>query len=171
MTQKNKIIALIGIGVLCILLGSTYQQKTNSSTSTQESFSIYKEMFIDTEGNKVHLSKYKEKFLVLNFWATWCEPCREEIPELNQFAKDNKDITLIGIAVDDMEAIKKFQKDTPIEYLSLVSNMDGVRLSQSLGNIKGVLPFTVVIDSSGDTVKSFYGKVKIPELNQAVKPQ
>jgi len=48
--------------------------------------------------------------------------------------------------------------------------MDGVKLSQSLGNIKGVLPFTVIIDSSGNTIKSFYGKVKIPELNQAVKP-
>ena len=168
MIQKNKIITLIVIGALCILLGGAYQQKTNSSA--QNLHPIYKEMFMDTEGNKVHLNKFKGKWLVLNFWATWCEPCREEIPELNQFAKDNKDITLIGIAIDDMEAIEKFQKDTPIEYLSLVSNMDGVKLSQSLGNIKGVLPFTVIIDSSGNTVKSFYGKVKIPELNQAVKP-
>ena len=168
MIKKNRIITLIVIGALCILLGGTYQQKTNSPA--QNSYSIYNEMFMDIEGNKVHLSRFKGKWLVLNFWATWCEPCREEIPELNQFAKDNKDITLIGIAIDDMEAIEKFQKDTPIEYLSLVSNMDGVKLSQSLGNIKGVLPFTVIIDSSGNTIKSFYGKVKIPELNQAVKP-
>ena len=168
MIQKNKIITLIVIGALCILLGGAYQQKTNSSA--QNLHPIYKEMFMDTEGNKVHLNKFKGKWLVLNFWATWCEPCREEIPELNQFAKDNKDITLIGIAIDDMEAIEKFQKDTAIEYLSLVSYMGGVKLSQSLGNIKGVLPFTVIIDSSGNTVKSFYGKVKIPELNQAINP-
>jgi thiol-disulfide isomerase/thioredoxin len=168
MIQKNKIITLIVIGALCILLGGAYQQKTNSSA--QNLHPIYKEMFMDTEGNKVHLNKFKGKWLVLNFWATWCEPCREEIPELNQFAKDNKGIKLIGIAIDDMDAIEKFQKDTPIEYLSLVSNMDGVRLSQSLGNVKGVLPFTVVINSSGDTIKSFYGKVKINELNQAVNP-
>ena len=169
MTQKNKIITLIVIGALCILLGGAYQQKTNSSA--QNLHPIYKEMFMDTEGNKVHLNKFKGKWLVLNFWATWCEPCREEIPELNQFAKDNKDINLIGIAIDDIDAIEKFQKDTPIEYLSLVSNMNGVKLSQSLGNIKGVLPFTVVINSSGDTIKSFYGKVKILELNQAVNPK
>jgi len=168
MTQRNKILTLIGIGILCILLGVAYQQKITSSA--QNSFTIYNEMFMDMEGNKVQLSKFKGKWLVLNFWATWCEPCREEIPELNQFAKDNKGIKLIGIAIDDMDAIEKFQKDTPIEYLSLVSNMDGVRLSQSLGNVKGVLPFTVVINSSGDTIKSFYGKVKINELNQAVNP-
>ena len=168
MIQKNKIITLIVIGALCILLGGAYQQKTNSSA--QNLHPIYKEMFMDTEGNKVHLNKFKGKWLVLNFWATWCEPCREEIPELNQFARDNKNINLIGIAIDDIEAIEKFQKDTPIEYLSLVANMDGVRLSQSLGNIKGVLPFTVVINSSGDTIKSFYGKIKILELNQAVTP-
>ena len=169
MIQKNKIIIFIAIGTLCILLGVTYQQTINSSA--QNSHIIYKEMFMDSEGNKVRLSKFKGKWLVLNFWATWCEPCREEIPELNQFAKDNKDINLIGIAIDDIDAIEKFQKDTPIEYLSLVSNMNGVKLSQSLGNIKGVLPFTVVINSSGDTIKSFYGKVKITELNQAVNLQ
>ena len=169
MTKKNRIITLIVIGALCILLGGTYQQKTNSPA--QNSYSIYNEMFMDIEGNKVHLSRFKGKWLVLNFWATWCEPCREEIPELNQFAKDNKNINLIGIAIDDIDAIEKFQKDTPIEYLSLVSNMNGVKLSQSLGNIKGVLPFTVVINSSGDTIKSFYGKVKILELNQAVNPK
>ncbi len=169
MIKKNKIISLLGIGALCILLGVTYQKKINSSP--QDPYSIYQEVFIDTEGNKVHLDKFKGKWLIINFWATWCEPCREEIPELNQFANDNKDINLIGIAIDDMEAVEKFQKITPIEYLSLVSNMDGVKLSQSLGNIKGVLPFTVVINSSGETIKSFYGKVKITELNQAVNLQ
>ncbi|MDG2253073.1 MAG: TlpA disulfide reductase family protein [Methylophilaceae bacterium] len=168
-TALSKIIFFICIGALCLLLGVIYQQEVN--LPTKNSPSIYSEVLIDIEGNKVQLSQFKGKWLVLNFWATWCEPCREEIPELNQFAKDNTDITLIGIAVDDMEATKNFQKDTPIKYLSLISNMDGVRLSQSLGNIKGVLPFTVVIDSSGNTVRSFYGKVVINELNQAVTPQ
>jgi thiol-disulfide isomerase/thioredoxin len=165
----SKIIFFIGIGALFLLLGVVYQQKINPST--QNSSSIYSEVLIDSEGNKVHLSKFKGKWLILNFWATWCEPCREEIPELNQFAKDNENISLIGIAVDSIEEVKEFQKDTPIEYLSLISNMDGVRLSQSLGNNKGVLPFTAVINPLGDTIRSFYGKVKIHELNQSVTSQ
>lgn len=164
----SKIIFFIGIGALCLLLGVMYQQKINPSI--QNSPSIYSEVLIDIDGNKVHLSKFKGKWLVLNFWATWCEPCREEIPELNQFAKENENISLIGIAVDGIEEVKEFQEDTPIEYLSLISNMDGVRLSQSLGNNKGVLPFTAVINPLGDTIRSFYGKVKIYELNQAVTP-
>jgi thiol-disulfide isomerase/thioredoxin len=164
----SKIIFFMGIGALCLLLGVMYQQKINPST--QNSPSIYSEVLIDIDGNKVHLSKFKGKWLVLNFWATWCEPCREEIPELNQFAKENENISLIGIAVDGIEEVKEFQEDTPIEYLSLISNMDGVRLSQSLGNNKGVLPFTAVINPLGDTIRSFYGRVKIHELNQAVTP-
>jgi len=162
---KIKAIVFVFIGLLCLTLGALYQ-KNNLSLATSPS--IYNEILTDIEGNEVRLNRFKGQLLILNFWATWCEPCREEIPELNQFSLSHKDAVLIGIAVDDLDSVKKFQKGTPIKYLSLIANMEGVRISQSLGNDKGVLPFTVVIDPSGETIKSFYGKVKITELNQAV---
>mgnify|MGYP002630445556 CR=1 FL=1 len=161
----NKILVFFSVGVFGIILGVIYQQKYSTDLTSP---SIYNESLIDINNKAVHLRDFKGQQIVFNFWATWCEPCREEIPELNQFAKEHKNITLIGIAVDDLESVKKFQQDVPIEYLSLIADMDGVRLSQSLGNDKGVLPFTAIIDASGMTVKSFYGKVKISELNQAL---
>jgi len=100
--------------------------------------------------------------------ATWCAPCREEIPELNQFHKTSK-VKIIGIAIDDKEAVQKFQKKIPIRYPSyIINDFNGVKLSQSMGNEKGVLPFTVLLNPQNNIEKLYYGKVKILQLNQDV---
>ena len=105
---------------------------------------------------------------VINFWATWSAPCREEIPELNEFYKD-KDINLIAIAIDEIADVVKFQDEIPIQYPSFIANeLEGVTLAKKLGNERGVLPFTVIIQPDGSVKKSFYGKVKISDLNQAL---
>ena len=106
--------------------------------------------------------------MIINFWATWCAPCREEIPELNEFYK-NKDINLIAIAIDEIADVIKFQDEIPIQYPSFIANeQEGVTLAKKLGNERGVLPFTVIIQPDGSVKKSFYGKVKISDLNQAL---
>ena len=106
----------------------------------------------------------------MNFWATWCAPCREEIPELNELFEDNKDVHLIAIAIDEIEAVKKFLIKTPIKYESLISNdMQGLELSKSLGNDKGVLPFTALIKPNGKIQEVFFGKLNMESLNTYLK--
>ena len=91
----------------------------------------------DINNNNISLSQYKNKWLLVNFWATWCAPCREEIPDLNELADKNKKIKLVGIAIDEIEAVKMFLNKTPINYDSLISNdINGVEISKSLGNDK-----------------------------------
>ena len=114
------------------------------------------------------LKQYKDKILVINFWATWCAPCREEIPELNTFYKNNN-VQLIGIAIDEVNDVIKFQDDIPINYPSYIANdIDGVELTKNLGNDRGVLPFTVIINPEGLIKKAFYGKVEVADLRQAL---
>ena len=120
------------------------------------------------DGEIISLYGIKSKYILIDFWASWCAPCREEIPELNEFYK-NKDINLIAIAIDEIADVVKFQDEIPIQYPSFIANeLEGVTLAKKLGNERGVLPFTVIIQPDGSVKKSFYGKVKISDLNQAL---
>ena len=95
-------------------------------------------------------------------------PCREEITELNEFYKNN-DVQLIGLAIDEMIDVIKFQNEVPINYPSYVANdIEGVTLAKNLGNARGILPFTVIVQPNGLINKTFYGKVNIDDLNQAL---
>ena len=119
-------------------------------------------------GGEKTLRDYSGKYVLVNFWATWCAPCREEIPELNEFAHENKTIQTIAIAIDDLESVNKFTNKIPIEYLSLIAENEGVQLSQSLGNERGILPFSVIISPEKKIEKVFYGRLKLNQLNQSL---
>jgi len=89
---------------------------------------------------------------VVNFWATWCAPCRKEIPFFNslQARYADKGLQFIGIAVDDLRAVKRFMEVIPIEYPVLVGDEEAIPIAKAYGNKEGVLPFTVFIDRQGN---------------------
>lgn len=93
----------------------------------------------------------KGQVVVLNFWATWCIPCREEIPMFNsvQAAYGKAGVQFIGIAIDDTETIRAFIKTTPIDYPVLIGGLDAIELSRKLGNRLQGLPFTALFDRKG----------------------
>lgn len=107
------------------------------------------------------LNQYQGKIIVLNFWATWCPPCREEMPELSELHTENKDrnIVVLGIAIDTVESIKVFTQETPVSYPLFADEEQGMALASQLGNDKGVLPYTVIIDHRGNVVKTYFGRI------------
>ena len=166
--KKLKIILIfVFIGAISVIGGAYF--KINSTTS-HENFDtkiFYNSITKNINNENVALSKFKGKWLLINFWATWCAPCREEIPDLNNLFNENKRINLIGIAIDEIEDVKKFLIETPINYESLIlSDMKGVEISKALGNDKGVLPFTVLINPNGEVQNTFYGKLDITTLRR-----
>ena len=128
---------------------------------------FYNSTVKDFNGNNVPLKKYKNQWVLVNFWATWCPPCRAEIPDLNRFNQlHNKDVKLIGIAVDNEKAVEKFINKVPIGYTSLISNNEGMNISRSLGNDKDFLPFTVLINPQSQLEIVFVGMVDLRKLNE-----
>ncbi|MES2181564.1 MAG: TlpA disulfide reductase family protein [Pseudomonadota bacterium] len=115
----------------------------------------------DENGVKQALSQYKGKIIVLNFWATWCPPCREEMPELSQLHKDyqNKNVVVLGVAIDEQTLVKEFTQSTPVSYPLFAAEEEGMSLGSVLGNNKGVLPYTVIIDTQGNVVKTYFGRI------------
>lgn len=116
----------------------------------------------DLSGKRIKLSEFSGKPLVLNMWATWCGPCRFEIPMLNDFHKkySAKGLVIVGISTDDdgTELVKEFMRETPIQYPSYLKTAG---LEEQFGGV-WALPTTYFYDRSGKQVEKIIG-VQTPE--------
>ena len=124
----------------------------------------------DEKGRPQALKQYAGKIVVLNFWATWCEPCREEMPELSQLydAYKNKNVIVLGVAIDDVGAVGNFVKETKVSYPLFAADMQGMQYATNLGNDKDVLPYTVIIKADGTVAKTYFGRVTKPLLEETL---
>lgn len=104
------------------------------------------------------------KPLLLNFWATWCPPCVEELPLLNRFfnAHKAKGWQVVGLAIDKKSAVDPYLLKNPLDFPVALAGLSGADLGRALGNLTGSLPFTVIIGSNGSVVHRKMGRV-IPE--------
>jgi thiol-disulfide isomerase/thioredoxin len=119
-------------------------------------------------GAEFALADLKGKPFVLNFWATWCPPCIEELPLLDAFFKQNapNGWQVLGIAVDKPAAVRDFLARYPISFPVVMAGLTGTDLSQSLGNTGGGLPFSVLVGRTGLIEQRKIGKISQLELNQ-----
>ncbi|MGQ0384331.1 MAG: TlpA disulfide reductase family protein [Gammaproteobacteria bacterium] len=103
----------------------------------------------DREGRLRSLSEWDGKPVVINFWATWCAPCRREIPMLNALARDlaAEGIQVIGIAIDFRDEVLRYLESTPIDYTVLIGEQDGMAAARAFGMVSIGLPFTAFTDS------------------------
>lgn len=121
----------------------------------------------DREGKPRALSEWDGKPQVINFWATWCAPCRREIPMLNALAKDGAwpDIALIGIAIDFREDVLRYLEATPIDYTVLIGEEDGLAAARAFGVESLGLPFTAFVDRSGRILTIHLGELHRPQAD------
>lgn len=125
----------------------------------------------DTFGNQQSSEQWAGKVLIINFWATWCEPCREEMPLLNSMRHDllAQDVEVIGIALDEVDAVRTFGDSLGIEYPSLVAGRDeGYELLER-HNPAAFLPFTLVVDRHGRITERKAGVWTREQLLQSVE--
>lgn len=124
------------------------------------------------DGAKVPLRQWRGKVLVVNFWATWCTPCREEIPEFIKFqqASGPRGVQFVGIAIDELARVAPYAKEIGINYPILIGGFESLELSRALGNRKGVLPFTLVVDRTGKAVSATIGVLKPEKLEKLLTP-
>ena len=122
-------------------------------------------------GDMVSADDFSGKTVLLNFWATWCAPCREEMPMLMDLQRDNasEGLQVVGIALDDVQAVKRFVRSYGISYPVLVGEADVFDTSAAYGNQEGVLPFTVLIDNKGVVRWQYAGMLRAEDINSQLK--
>jgi thiol-disulfide isomerase/thioredoxin len=120
------------------------------------------------DGRTVSLQAWRGRPMIVNFWATWCPPCVEEIPLFEAFYQVNaaKGWQMVGIAVDSADKVAQFMTQVRMSYPVPIAGAAGVALSKQLGNVAGGLPFTVVVNPQGRIAVRKSGAIKPSDLRQ-----
>jgi thiol-disulfide isomerase/thioredoxin len=115
----------------------------------------------DLTGQLHSLAEWSGKALVINFWATWCAPCRREIPLLNKIEREyaSKGVEVVGIAVDFADDVRAFTKDFPIGYPLLIGEEDGLAAARAFGVETMAFPFTAFTDNRGRIITVHMGEL------------
>ena len=172
MLQKTLWAVLIGIGLaLGLYIGG--QQQDSSLPEAPAAGSLVEQTNIkDLDGKLRNLGEWSGKLMVVNFWATWCPPCRREIPGFvdlqNQYG--DQGLQFIGIAIDDAAKVRSFADEYPINYPLLVGQDDATRAGIAFGNDLGALPYTVVIDQDQRIIYRRAGELPKSTLEDVIKP-
>lgn len=122
------------------------------------------------DGKPQSLAIYKGRPIVVNFWASWCGPCVEEMPELSALQREyaKKGIQFVGVGVDSAANIKTFLKKVPVDYPIFIAGFGGADVARAFGNTAGGLPYTVVIDANGTVRATKLGQIKPDELRHTL---
>ena len=123
------------------------------------------------DGKSVDTEQWRGKVLVVNFWASWCPPCVEEMPTLDKLQAEFKtqNVLFVGIGIDSPSNIREFLEKTPVSYPIVIGGLEGSNLSKQMGNSQGALPYTIIINSQGKSTSSKLGKISEEELRKAIK--
>jgi len=156
---------------LFALVFSLFGALTATADELPSSAPLFAATLNDLDDKPVALERYRGKPLIVNFWARWCGPCRVEIPELIAIRRANKGkLEVLGIGIEDKaDAAKEFARAYEMDYPVFVARDKGIPLMQALGNTKGGLPFTIVIDRNGQVVQKKMGIMKKADLDDAAE--
>lgn len=162
---------IIGVALAALVLGVASRQFLTPLFSVPSS-SLPEFGFPDLSNRQRSVSEWRGKVLLLNFWATWCPPCREEMPELIALQKQysEKGLQVVGIAIEDKDPVSEFLDFVDMNYPILIAGDAGLPLARQLGNTMGAVPYTLVVDRQGRIVYSQPGQVTKDKMQQIIEP-
>lgn len=172
--SKRGLLSAAGLGFALAGLGVSWwreQLKAKSALSEQASQVLWQTTLQTPGGQELSLADFKGQKLILNFWATWCMPCVEEMPLLDAFFQQNSSngFKVLGLAIDQPSLVRRFLAQRPVSYPIVLAGLEGTELSRLLGNEEGGLPFTLVLDGLGQVAFRKLGKLHPEDIDAWLK--
>ena len=174
-TSAKIVVAVIAAGLLSLAglamwIGQSGAPTAKLSELDVSAGTIYTSSFPDTEGKQQSLGQWQHKLLIINFWATWCGPCKDEMPIFAKLQKKYgaNGLQIIGIAADLPSNVVNFDKKLNVGYPLLPDEARAIEFSKRLGNRLGLLPHTVIVRPGGDVLKSQLGAINEAEFEAII---
>ena len=147
------------------------QQRRPDDDGAESAIDFWSLRLARPEGGELEMAQFRHHPLLINFWATWCAPCVRELPEIDRFARDlaPRGIRAIGLAIDGLGPVREFLQRQPLSLPIGLIGVAGSDLVRQFGNLKGGLPFTVLLASDGRPVQRKLGETSYAELAEWVR--
>ncbi len=171
--NRRQWIIIVAISLLALLAGVVTSQwiyKTGLASDPAVK-AFFANSWQAPDGKTVDTQKWQGKVLVVNFWASWCPPCVEEMPTLDMLQQEflQQNVLFVGIGIDSPSNIREFLSSTPVSYPIVIGGLEGSNLAKQLGNSQGALPYTIIINAKGKATYSKLGKISEDDIRSAIK--
>lgn len=162
----------LGFGLAGVLAGRFLGEPQRGAVDEVRTAQVWQAVLPDLTGRRQALAQWRGKVVVLNFWAPWCPPCREEIPGFIRLQGRYGEwgLQFVGVALDEQGRVQAYVRETGINYPILLGGMGAVLLGQAAGNSLGGMPYTLILDRRGEPVAALTGAVSEARLEELVRP-
>jgi peroxiredoxin len=166
--------AVVAVALIALAAGAGVAWQRLAPTLTRGSAQpFFERSFNDLDGSAQAMSQWKGRIVVVNFWATWCPPCIEEMPDLQRVHDEYRarGVTVVGLGIDNPSALRRFRDDNGLSLPLYAAGAGGSELARALGDQSGGLPFTVLISRDGRIVHVQLGQIRPTELKRLLDAQ
>ena len=173
----SKVLLIFGVALLGLMAGALFMSARMAPSvneyvpPTEPTLEVNSHpdfALADLDGELRDFDEFDGRHRLLNFWATWCAPCRREIPLLKEFQTEQGDegILVIGIAVDVMDEVRKYAEAAEFNYPILVGELDAMAVAEQSGLEFHAMPFTMIVTRDGEFLTAHFGELHRPDLNK-----
>lgn len=167
--RRTLLFTAVGLAAVAAGLGAALKYTAvPGGTVGASAQAFFSETFEDLDGRPEPMARWQGQLVVLNFWATWCPPCVEEMPDLQRIHDEyrTRGVTVVGLGIDSPSALRRFRDEHGLTLPLYWAGAAGNQLGRDLGNFAGALPYTILIDRNGRIVQARLGQIRPAELRR-----
>ena len=168
MTRGAAWAAGLALSVIALVAGYLVGARLDTPATGSRADSFFSQTLEDLDGQPHSMNRWRGQLVVVNFWATWCAPCVEEMPALQSIHDEYaaRGVVVVGLGIDSPTALRSFRDQHRLTLPLYAAGATGGELGRALGNTSGALPYTVLLDAEGRIVQARLGQIRAPELRR-----